>query len=101
MDHPVHGLNSMSPPDVTYTLKPSTAQLSGRAGDRSSYRWSAAVHPIIQDGFAAGQIKADEWQGPQPWQLSLLEGVKVRDQTVYSQQRGDARRLYDSDSRYS
>lgn len=81
-----------------------------------SSRWEIYVRrpprlcPIIQEGFPSDQINTEESQISQPWQLCLLEGIKVRDQTgylqggegwVYSQRQGNGPPLYDSYHRYS
>lgn len=44
---------------------------------------SPLLRPIIQKGFASDEIDAEESQISQPWQLCLLEGMKVRDQAGF------------------
>lgn len=45
--------------------------------------WSLLLGPIIQNGFASDEIDAEESQISQAWQLCLLEGMKVREQTGF------------------
>lgn len=42
---------------------------------------TATMSPSFKRGFAPDQINTEESQISQPWQLCLLEGVKVREQT--------------------
>lgn len=44
---------------------------------------SPLLGAIIQSGFASDEIDAEESQISQAWQLCLLEGMKVRDQTGF------------------